>query len=338
MKNKKIRAGVIGLGVGAHQAKTLFYSDKCELISICDFNKNRLSEVGSELKNVEQHVNDKDLLCNPDIDLICIASHDEFHYQQVMMALNNDKHVYVEKPICLKKNEIVDIYNLLKKKPNLKLSSNMVLRTCPLFFKVRNSIIKNNMGSIYHIEADYLWGRKAKLISGWRSEAKFYSIIHGASVHIVDLVLWLTGKKPKTVQAIGSRIVADGTAQKFNDFAILLLEYENQMTVKITAHGGCVHPHFHSLKVYGNKKTFSHDISGTFWINSSNPIHDLEMERAAYPAKSLRKETLESFVNAILNFKDDPLVSSQDVFDVMNICLSAEHAMKTGNKQTIEYL
>ena len=110
------------------------------------------------------------------------------------------------------------------------------------------------MGSIYHIEADYLWGRKAKLISGWRSEAKFYSIIHGASVHIVDLVLWLTGKKPKTVQAIGSRIVADGTAQKFNDFAILLLEYENQMTVKITAHGGCVHPHFHSLKVYGKKK------------------------------------------------------------------------------------
>ena len=80
----------------------------------------------------------------------------------------------------LKKNEIVDIYNLLKKKPKLKLSSNMVLRTCPLFFKVRNSILKNNMGSIYHIEADYLWGRKAKLISGWRSEAKFYSIIHGA--------------------------------------------------------------------------------------------------------------------------------------------------------------
>ena len=254
MQNKKIRAGVIGLGVGLHQARTLFLSDKCELTSICDFNKNRLLEVGSEFKNVEQYVDDKDLLSDPNIDLICIASNDEFHYQQVMSALNNDKHVYVEKPICLKKNEIIDIYNLLKKKPNLKLSSNMVLRTCPLFYKVRNCILTNNMGSIYHIEADYLWGRKTKLISGWRSEAKFYSIIHGAAVHMVDLVLWLTGKKPKTVQAIGSRIVADGTSQKFNDFAILLLEYDNQMTVKVTAHGGCVHPHFHSLKVFGKKK------------------------------------------------------------------------------------
>ena len=64
----------------------------------------------------------------------------------------------------------------------------MVLRTCPLFYKVRNCILTNNMGSIYHIEVDYLWGRKTKLISGWRSEAKFYSIIHGAAVHMVDLV------------------------------------------------------------------------------------------------------------------------------------------------------
>ena len=47
-------------------------------------------------------------------------SNDGFHYQQVMSALNNDKHVYVEKPICLKKNEIIDIYNLLKKKTEFK--------------------------------------------------------------------------------------------------------------------------------------------------------------------------------------------------------------------------
>ena len=67
--------------------------------------------------------------------------------------------MYMLKNQYVLKNEIVDIYNLLKK-TKLKLSSNMVLRTCPLFFKVRNSILKNNMGSIYHIEADYLWGEK----------------------------------------------------------------------------------------------------------------------------------------------------------------------------------
>ena len=47
--------------------------------------------------------------------------------------------------------------------PDLCISSNMVLRTCPLFIKVRDELISNKMGSLYHLEADYLWGRREKL-------------------------------------------------------------------------------------------------------------------------------------------------------------------------------
>ena len=90
--NKKIRAGVIGLGVGSHQARTLHHHPNCELISICDFDKNKLSEISSEFSNVEQTQNDKDILSNPDIDLVCIASYDEFHYQQVINCLNSQSH------------------------------------------------------------------------------------------------------------------------------------------------------------------------------------------------------------------------------------------------------
>ena len=125
----------------------------------------------------------------------------------------------------------------------------MVLRTCPLFVKVRDEVKSQKMGEIYHLEADYLWGRKEKIISGWRAEADFYSIIYGAAVHMIDLVVWITGKKPITVKAFGSNIIASGTNQKYNDFAILLLEFEDQMSIKISAHGGVVHPHFHTLKI-----------------------------------------------------------------------------------------
>ena len=70
----------------------------------------------------------------------------------------------------------------------------MVLRSCPLFIKIRQKIEEKTMGEIYYLEADYLWGRKQKLISGWRAEADFYSIIHGAAVHMIDLAVWLIGK------------------------------------------------------------------------------------------------------------------------------------------------
>ena len=73
---------------------------------------------------------------------------------------------------------------------------------------------------------------------------------------MIDLVLWITKKKPVSVKALGSNLMVSETKQKYNDFAILLLEFEDKMSAKITAHGGIVHPHFHALKVFGKKLSF----------------------------------------------------------------------------------
>ena len=279
-----------------------------------------------------------DILSDPNIDLVCIASYDKFHYEQVLTSLDNKKHVYVEKPICLKKEELKKINEKLKMYPDLCISSNMVLRTCPLFIKVRDELISNKMGSLYHLEADYLWGRREKIISGWRAETDFYSIIHGAAVHMIDLILWITGKKPISVRALGSNIIVAGTKQKYNDFAVLLLEFDDQMTVKISAHGGGVHPHFHALKIFGEKSSFMHDYTKTIWIDSSDPNKKYRTENALYPAKNLRGNALKSYVNFLLNKDQKVLVSKNDVFNVMSICLAAEQAAKSGDTELIEYL
>ena len=333
-----IKAAVIGLGVGAHHARTLSNNPNCQLIWICDSNKNKLLEIGSEIKDAKQTQNDEDVLNDPDIDLICVASYDEAHHKQVLKALDNGKHVYVEKPMCLKTNEAKEIREKLKSKSSLRLSSNMVLRTCPLFIKVRENLEKKAMGKIYNIEADYLWGRKEKLVSGWRAEADFYSIIHGASVHMIDLVNWIVGKKPINVQTFGNKIVTYGGQQKYNDFASILLGYEDQMIVKISAHGGCVHPHFHSLKVFGENSTFIHETTGTVWVNSSNPNETFKIEKASYPSKESRGYALISFINSIIDKNKNALVSDEDVFTTVSICLAAEEALKKGQKINIEYL
>ena len=335
---KKIRAGVIGLGVGAHQARTLFAHPDCELVSICDLDKNRLIEIGSELPGVKQTQDDQDIFSNQNIDLVCIASYDEFHYQQVITCLKNEKNVYVEKPICLKKEELQDIDKKLKMYPNLRISSNMVLRTCPLFIKVRNEVMSLKMGDLYHLEADYLWGRKEKIISGWRAEANFFSIIHGAAVHMIDLVLWITGKKPVSVKALGSNIIVSGTKQKYNDFAVLLLEFEDQMSIKISAHGGGIHPHFHTLKIFGKKSSFIHDYTKTVWIESNNPNQKYRTESASYPAKTMRDQALISFVNSLLYPEKKSLTSKNDVLNVMSICLAAEKAVNSKDTVIVEYL
>lgn len=335
---KKIRAGVIGLGVGAHHSKILSLHSKTDLVWLCDYDIKRLQDIGSKFARVKITQNSNDIFLDPNIDLICIASYDEFHFEQVLMALKNNKHIYVEKPICLSEVELKKIRKIFKKYPNLHLSSNMVLRTCPLFKKVKKSIKLNKLGKIYHLEADYLWGRKQKLISGWRTKTNKYSIIYGAAVHMVDLIIWLIEKKPVKVQAFGNRISTLGSKQKNNDFAVLILEFDDKTTVKISAHGGCVHPHFHSLKVFGTNSSFIHDSTGTAWINSSNPNLKLKKENAEYPAKSKRDATLNSFLDYLVKGKKKPIVWQEDVFDVMSICLAAEKSVKKGEIINIQYI
>ena len=145
-------------------------------------------------------------------------------------------------------------------------------------------------------------------------------------------------KKPVSVKAVGSNIMVSGTNQKHNDFAILLLEFENQMSVKISAHGGGVHPHFHALKIFGKKSSFIHDYAKTLWIDTSNPNQEFRNESASYPAKSMRGQALISFVNSLLYPEQKALISKDDVFKVMSICLAAEQAVKSREAVTIEYL
>ena len=335
---KKIKAAVIGLGVGAHHARILSSYPNAELVWLCDINKDKLLDLGSKLKEAKLSQNPEDALQDPDINLICIASYDEAHFDQVIKALDTGKHVYVEKPICLSKNEVQNIRKKLKEYPSLSLSSNMVLRTCPLFNKVREAIKSNMMGSIYYLEADYFWGRKEKLILGWRARADKYSIVYGAAIHMVDLVMWLTNKKPVRVQALGNQITTLGTQQKNNDFVVILLDFEYKSSIKISAHGGCVHPHFHSMKVFGSNSSFIHESTGTVWVDSSNPNQKFRSENADYPAKTKRDGALISYLDSLINFNENALVSDEEVFDTMSVCLAAEEAMKTGKIVEIEYL
>ena len=60
-------------------------------------------------------------------------------------------------------SELKKIDDALNKNTNIKISSNMVLRTAPLFEKIKLDKKNYSKEYIYYIEADYLWGRINKI-------------------------------------------------------------------------------------------------------------------------------------------------------------------------------
>ena len=83
------------------------------------------------------------------------------------------------------------------------------------------------------------------------------------------------------------------------------------MIVKITGNGDCVHPHFHGLKIYSIKQIAIHNLTGTYYLDSSEqgsesiPITELYSEKEAWGT------IIHSFVDSILDDSLTPLVPSR---------------------------
>lgn len=328
-----LKTGVIGLGVGKNHVRTIERHSGAEVVALCDLDK----EHAGWRPNYRFHTSSEQLIDDSALDLVVVASYDDVHCDQVVSALDAGKHVFAEKPLCLTEQEFEAIVDAMKRNPGCQLSANHVLRTCPLFLNVKDRMASGEVGRIYHLEADYYWGRSEKLTNGWRANMPFYSIIHGAAIHMIDLVMWLTGKRPVAVSGVGSAIALPGSGFRYNDFAVLILEFDNGLTAKVSAHGGCAHPHHHRLAVYGTKKTFTNNYDSIGWIQSSTPDTPLVPDESDYPAKAKRSEALASFVDSILDPATPPLIPSNDVIDCMAVCLAAEQAVASGIKKRINY-
>lgn len=167
---------------------------------------------------------------------------------------------------------------------------------------------------------------------------EFYSIVLGAAVHMIDLLIWISGKNPLEVQGYGNQISTSGSGFRFKDFASILMKFENGMIAKVCANGGCVHPHFHRVTVFGTKKSFLHEISGGVWLESREPDAERVEVREEYPGVKERGKVITTFIDSILDPKARATVPTEDVFSTMSACFAAEKAINEEKTIKIEYI
>ena len=325
MSSPLLKVGIIGLGVGEQHIAGYQQDARCHVVALCDFNKTKLLEVGAKNPNIILYEDAESVLCNPEIDIVSIASFDTFHFEQIMLAIQNDKHIFVEKPVCLFQHELNKIKEALQRKPNIRLSSNLILRHEPRFEELYKRIVAGDLGELYYLEGDYDYGRLSKLTNSWRGEIPFYSVTHGGGIHLIDLILWLSGQVPYEVCAYGNSISTKGSAFRYPDFVAALLKFESGLVAKISANFGSVIPHGHKLCVYGTKGTFIHGHNGAFYYHSRDPKLPPEIVKHLYPSAN-KSDMIPSFINYILNAKR-PLVAEKEVFDAMSISLAIERSL-----------
>ncbi len=174
--------------------------------------------------------------------ILSIASPDESHATYIQRGHEMGALVFCEKPICRNLGDLWRIGN------GTAVAQNFPLRHQPCF----TDIDINSLGEIYRIDAAYNWGRTHKLFEGWRAEDLNYSLVMGGLIHMVDLVLWLTGLDLEVVSAIGCNKSAPGFPNY--DTVTALCRLSNGGLCNLTVDGGTgVWQHSHSLRIHGTK-------------------------------------------------------------------------------------
>ena len=333
---KRLRAGVIGLGVGEQHIRGYESHPACEVVAICDFDEAKLAEVGERHPHLRRAKEADEILEDPEIDLVSIATWDNYHHDQAVQAIENGKHLFIEKPVCLSEGEAEHLREMLRGHPGLRLSSNLILRLCPRFQWLRERIASGALGRIFYVEGDYDYGRLHKITHGWRGRLPFYSVVYGGAIHVVDLLLWLTGDRVLEVSAYGNRIASEASAFRNFDLVVSLLRFESGMVGKVTANFGCVHPHYHALEIYGTEGTFlnGRERGVLFEKGETGPVESsLELP---YPGVA-KGDLLRSFVESIVN-GGEPAVTAEDVFASMSVCFAIERSVHEGRPVAVRYL
>ncbi len=116
MRNSKVGVGVIGTGGISSQVHLpgLRLSPQAEIVALCDNNNERLQQRAKEYEVAHTFLAYEDLLQDPAVDAVVIATPTLFHAPIAFAAISAGKHVLVEKQLGMTYAETVQMYTAAK--------------------------------------------------------------------------------------------------------------------------------------------------------------------------------------------------------------------------------
>jgi UDP-N-acetylglucosamine 3-dehydrogenase len=100
MSDGKLRAGIIGLGVGQSHAKGYLSSPDTELVAVCDANETRLNEWADLWKIEKRYTDYTQMLDDANLDIVSVCLPNALHAAASIAALDRGVHVVCEKPMA----------------------------------------------------------------------------------------------------------------------------------------------------------------------------------------------------------------------------------------------
>ncbi|MBB3039723.1 Gfo/Idh/MocA family oxidoreductase [Hoyosella altamirensis] len=326
--SKKTAIALAGLGrMGRiHLTNLAGRCPSAQLAAVFDVREDVAREVG-ELYGVPWTTRYDDLLENPDLDAIAIATPTGTHAPLTIAAARAGKHVFSEKPISLDRGATVDVLDAVKR-AGIQFQVGFHRRFDPDWVAGVERIQNGELGEVFMFRTSLrdMIAPKAEFLAG--SGGFFVDV----TIHDLDTARWIAGEIVE-VSAHGSSLSdpAGFAAIGDVDTAVVIVRFENGALGIIDNSRAAGYGYECSTEVVGSKATLRIDNPRRYGYEWRTPgtasvplVEDFEQRYPyAYQAE------LEAFAQCVQS-GEQPRCTGLDALAAFDIAQAAARAWKTG--------
>lgn len=318
---KKIGIGVVGLGnIGKVHARIIKEleqeNDRIKLVAVVDQIKGVAESIAQQY-NVKYYLSLDEVVKDPDVDLITIATPSYLHGPQALYAMEYNKHVIVEKPMAITLTQAKEMVSHSRKK-GVRLGVVFQERYADDIRKLKDIISQGKLGKVFLIEGEMKWWRdeknyylKDELARSWRGMwgTEGGGAMTNQGIHTVDLMIWLGGDVDEVAGFIANLTHPSITVE---DTAVAVIKFKSGIlgTISQTVSTRPDNAQYRKIRVYGTEgQAEIYDTSLSMLKTSTENIEvDLKKERETlFRGENLHKKLFRDFLNRLLGDEDFPI-------------------------------
>lgn len=283
--------------------------------------KGVLTNTGTTSKRVAERFgfefctsNEEDILGNGDINTLFIATRHDSHAGYVAKGLQAGKHIFVEKPLCLTRDELDNIVQLHREASDRHVMVGFNRRFSSLSVALKKRMGSGPMSMVYRVNAGFIPGES------WMQDGEIGGgRIVGEACHFIDYLTWLNGSLPVSVYAS-----ALPDAGNHNDTVNIHLSFANGSTGVVA--------------YYSNgPKTMPKEYVEVFHAGSSAVLDNFKTLRLFGKTKEKKslfnqdkgqKQMIEQYLQGLLNGK--PAIPFDEIVAATEASFAVLESLKTG--------
>lgn len=242
---RRLVVGVVGCGYwGPNVIRNFFEHPHVDLRYICDLSTTRLELMETRFPTAKLVTDFNVLLNDSELDAIAIATPVHTHYELTRQALAANKHVLVEKPLCSKPHECLDLISMAEERRLILMVDH------PFVYQgavrhIKEQLDKGVLGEILYFDS-------VRINLGlFQSDI---NVVWDLAPHDLAILDYLLGETPVSVKATG----VSHTGSKLEDIAYITLLFEHNLIANI--HVSWLSPvKIRQILIGGSKKMIKYD-------------------------------------------------------------------------------